>query len=80
VQIHHKAHNDVVDEMNLLRWKGVTMPQDDDDRCSVVSSCVGDITPMGSVQRICIRNAQKDLNLAEMGIDSNAHKVRRDAN
>lgn len=75
VQINHKANNDVMEEMNLLKWKGITMAQDDDDRCSVVSSCVGEVTPMGSVQRICIRNAQKDLNLDEMGIDSNAHKV-----
>lgn len=80
VQINHKPSSDAVDgansEMNLLKWKGVTMPQDDDDRCSVVSSsCGADDTPMGSIQRISIRNAQKDLNLDEMGIDSNAYKV-----
>lgn len=81
VQINHKQSNDVVDapnsEMNLLKWKGVIMPQDDDDKCSVVSStCTGEYSPMPSIQRISIRNAQKDLNLGEMGIDSNANKVR----
>lgn len=80
VQINHKQSNDVVDgangEMNLLKWKGVTMSQDDDDKCSVVSSCIGEYSPMPSIQRISIRNAQKDLNLHEMGIDSNANKVR----
>lgn len=80
VQINHKQSNDVVDapnsEMNLLKWKGVIMPQDDDDKCSVVSStCTGEYSPMPSIQRISIRNAQKDLNLGEMGIDSNANKV-----
>ena len=80
VQINHKQNNDVVDgpsgEMNLLKWKGVTMSQDDDDKCSVVSSCyTGDEAPIASVQRISIRNAQKDLNLDEMGIDSKTYRV-----
>lgn len=79
VQINHRT-GDVVDgaggaEMNLLKWKNVTMSQDDDDKCSVVSSCAGDEPPMGSIQRISIRNAQKDLNLDEMGIDCNEFKV-----
>lgn len=80
VQINHKQNHDAVDgssgDMNLLKWKGVTMPQDDDDKCSVVSSYAGDYSPMPSIQRISIRNAQKDLNLDEMGIDCNAYKVR----
>lgn len=79
VQINHKQNNDVADgasgEMNLLKWKGVTMPQDDDDKCSVVSSYAGEYSPMPSIQRISIRNAQKDLNLDEMGIDSKRFKV-----
>lgn len=80
VQINHRHNNDVVDgasgEMNLLKWKGVTMSQDDDDKCSVASSyAAGDELPMASIQRISIRNAQKDLNLDEMGIDGNDYKV-----
>lgn len=79
VQINHKQSNDVVDgangEMNLLKWKGVIMSHDDDDKCSVVSSYAGDETPMASIQRISIRNAQKDLNLDEMGVDSKTFKV-----
>jgi hypothetical protein len=79
VQINHKqSGNDVVDGAaaeNLLKWKGVTMSQDDDDKCSVVSSCAGEYQPMPSIQRISIRNAQKDLNLDEMGIDSKTSKV-----
>jgi hypothetical protein len=79
VQINHKqSGNDVVDSgaaENLLKWKGVTMSQDDDDKCSVVSSCAGEYPPMPSIQRISIRNAQKDLNLDEMGIDSKSYKV-----
>lgn len=80
VQINHKHSNDAGDgassEMNLLKWKGVTMSQDDDDKCSVVSSSyAGSEAPMPSIQRISIRNAQKDLNLDDMGIDSNAYKV-----
>lgn len=81
VQINHRT-SDVVDrasaERNLLKWKGVTMSHDDDDKCSVVSSCVGDDPPpMGSIQRISIRNAQKDLNLDEMGIDCSVFKVKQ---
>lgn len=81
VQINHRQNNDAVDgsnaERNLLKWKGVTMPQDtdDEDKCSVVSSYAGDDSPMPSIQRISIRNAQKDLNLDEMGIDSKTYKV-----
>lgn len=78
VQINHKQSTDVADEseMNLLKWKGVTMSQDDDDKCSVASSYAGTVSPMPSIQRISIRNAQKDLNLDEMGVDSNAYNVR----
>ena len=79
VQINHRqSGNDIVDcgaAENLLKWKGVTMSQDDDDKCSVVSSCTGEYQPMPSIQRISIRNAQKDLNLDEMGIDSKTSKV-----
>lgn len=77
VQINHRTSDDGASaEMNLLKWKGVTMSHDDDDKCSVVSSCVGDDPPpMGSIQRISIRNAQKDLNLDEMGIDCSVFKV-----
>lgn len=79
VQINHRQHShDVVDggaSENLMKWKGVTMSQDDDDKCSVVSSYAGDDQPMPSIQRISIRNAQKDLNLDEMGIDSKVYKV-----
>lgn len=79
VQINHKQSTDLVDgpsaEMNFLKWKGVTMSQDDDDKCSVVSSKAGDEMPMASVQRISLRNAQKDLNLDVLGIDSKAYKV-----
>lgn len=79
VQINHRQlNNDAVDSGaadNLLKWKGVTLSQDDDDKCSVVSSYAGDDQPMPSIQRISIRNAQKDLNLGEMGIDSKAYKV-----
>ena len=83
VQINHKKHNEdmndcgATDEKNLLKWKGVTMSQDnDDDKCSVVSSSYGgDDQPMTSIQRVSIRNAQKDLNLTALGIDGNAWKV-----
>ncbi|CRK95262.1 CLUMA_CG008706, isoform B [Clunio marinus] len=81
VQINHKQSNDVVDGAygggggDLLKWKGGTMSNDDDDKCSVVSSQAGDNSPMPSIQRISIRNAQKDLNLDEMGIDCKEFKI-----
>jgi PDZ domain len=78
VQINYKKQQDEgTGEKNLLKWKGVTMPLTsesppigDDDKCSIFSS----ETPMASL-RISIRNAQKDINLEEMCIDSNKNKV-----
>jgi PDZ domain len=90
VQLYRKQTNDDVDgasgEKTFSKRKGVAMAKDvdddcnddDDDKSSVVSSCVGDYTPMGSIQRISIRNVQRDLNLNEMNIDSNANKVSAD--
>ncbi len=85
VQINHKQkqqhpHDDmnVVGEMaNLLKWKGVTMmpSNDDNDKCSIISSSTAELPPPLPSMRISIRNAQKDINLEEMGIDSNTHKV-----
>jgi hypothetical protein len=90
VQINHKQrqHDDmsVVGEMaNLLKWKGVTMlpstskyDDNDDDKCSIISSSTAEpqtLPPPSASLRVSIRNAQKDINLAEMGIDSNTHKV-----
>lgn len=89
VQLSHRTSSqsqDAVDgggEMNLLKWKGVTMEADndafDDDVCSVISSMTADtqssLPSVSAVQRISIRNAQKDLNLHELGIDSNTHNV-----
>jgi hypothetical protein len=85
LQINHKSNGiDTVDgserssEGNLLKWKGVTMaPEIDDDGCSVASSMTAGSSsmPTSSVQRISIRNAQKDLNLDDLGIDSNTYKV-----
>jgi hypothetical protein len=78
----------VVGEMaNLLKWKGVTMnpppppskyDDNDDDKCSIISSSTAEpqtLPPPSASLRVSIRNAQKDINLAEMGIDSNTHKV-----
>jgi hypothetical protein len=77
----------VVGEMaNLLKWKGVTMNQpsmskyddNDDDKCSIISSSTAEpqtLPPPSASLRVSIRNAQKDINLVEMGIDSNTHKV-----
>lgn len=84
-----QQHDDiVVGEMaNLLKWKGVTMmsPQPtplltknddyDDDKCSIISSSTAELPPPVASMRVSIRNAQKDINLDEMGIDSNTHKV-----
>jgi hypothetical protein len=91
VQINHKKQNDdlnVVGEMaNLLKWKGVTMmpsqptetmtkyDDNDDDKCSIISSSTAELPPPLTSLRVSIRNAQKDINLEEMGIDSNTHKV-----
>jgi hypothetical protein len=75
--------------MNLLKWKGVTMPSqqqqqqqeqdesnDDDDKCSILSSVRGDLPIATNTLRVSIRNAQKDIHLDEMGIDSNINRVR----
>lgn len=88
VQLTHKTGqctSDTVDggEMNLLKWKGVTMAAEsdayDDDVCSVISSMTADtqssLPSVSAIQRISIRNAQKDLNLHELGVDSNTHNV-----
>lgn len=81
VQINHKKQHDehVVGEMaNLLKWKGVTMTKtddSDDDKCSIISSSTAELPPPQTSMRVSIRNAQKDINLEEMGIDSNTHKV-----
>lgn len=74
-------------EKNLLKWKGVTMPasssssqneDNDDDKCSIVSSQPDEerTTLAANTMRISIRNAQKDIHLDEMGIDSNVYRVR----
>jgi len=90
VQINHKAHQDDINaEMNLLKWKGVTMPSqqqqqpqneanddNDDDKCSIISSVRGDMSIASNTLRVSIRNAQKDIHLDEMGIDSNKNRVR----
>lgn len=84
--------NVVGEMANLLKWKGVTMlpsPQqqttqamttkyddNDDDKCSIISSSTAELLPPVTSLRVSIRNAQKDINLEEMGIDSNTHKVR----
>lgn len=80
----------VVGEMaNLLKWKGVTMmptttmtknDDNDDDKCSIISTTSTiesqhTLPPPLASMRVSIRNAQKDINLEEMGIDSNTHKV-----
>lgn len=93
VQINHKAQqqqqqhyeHDSSAEKNLLKWKGVTMTQqneaenddNDDDKCSIISSqCEQQQQIAGTTLRVSIRNAQKDLHLDEMGIDSNVYRVR----
>lgn len=84
-------HDDLNEMANLLKWKGVTMmpstPQqtqemttkydqdNDDDKCSIISSSTAELPPPLTSLRVSIRNAQKDINLEEMGIDSNTHKV-----
>jgi hypothetical protein len=83
VQINHKSQQDAESgERNLLKWKGVTMippappsevDDNDDDKCSIISSSEHGV-PMSSL-RVSVRNAQKDINLDEMGIDSNTYKV-----
>ncbi|KAL7017217.1 hypothetical protein ACKWTF_010291 [Chironomus riparius] len=86
VQINHKAHPDDINaEMNLLKWKGVTMPSqqqqnepnidNDDDKCSIISSQCGDMPIATNTLRVSIRNAQKDIHLDEMGIDSNINRI-----
>lgn len=88
VQLSHRTNGlspDGADggEMNMLKWKGVTMAAEneafDDDVCSVISSMTADtqssLPSVSAVQRISIRNAQKDLNLKELGVDSNTHNV-----
>lgn len=86
-QRQHAGSDDmnVVGEMaNLLKWKGVTMmptnnDDNDDDKCSIISSSTIDsqytLPPPLASMRVSIRNAQKDINLEEMGISSNTHKV-----
>ena len=87
VQINHKSHQDDINaEMNLLKWKGVTMPSqqqqqqqyedDDEDKCSIISSQRGEMPMATNTLRVSIRNAQKDIHLDEMGIDSNVYRVR----
>ncbi|XP_070508148.1 uncharacterized protein [Chironomus tepperi] len=86
VQINHKAHPDDINaEMNLLKWKGVTMSQqqqqyeanddNDDDKCSIISSQREDMPIATNTLRVSIRNAQKDIHLDEMGIDSNINRI-----
>lgn len=85
-QQYHQQQQQPSDESgNLLKWKGVQMlpssssgepnevDDNDDDKCSIISSSEHAV-PMTSL-RVSIRNAQKDINLASMGIDSNTYKV-----
>jgi hypothetical protein len=83
VQISHKHDdsNSSGENKNLLKWKGVTLSADEDEKltektenCESSQESDAEISARSS-QRISLPNAEKDLNLDDLQIDSNEYGV-----